>query len=96
MNRWMVVAAIGLTLFFGCEQEQQAPRGEGREFSAEVRETFLESCSESSGGRDDTCRCMLDELEDRMTEEEFIQSEERMGEGEALEPEFQAAVDACT
>ena len=72
--------------------------GDGNDYSSQVRENFLNACATTSGGQDEACECMLDEIEERLTEEEFLEIEQQVvAEETTFEevPEFQEATDAC-
>jgi hypothetical protein len=62
-------------------------------YSPVVRSTFIGACEES-GGTERYCERVLDCLEGRMDEEEFLQAEAAFAEGTDLAP-LAAAVAAC-
>lgn len=64
-------------------------------FSEDVRENFLAACHLSSSGNDESCECILSEIEDRMSEEEYRELE---GEGQSAvlgDERIAGAVEAC-
>lgn len=65
------------------------------EWSAEVRDNFLDGCVETSGGERAYCVCVLDGLEDAYTVTEFAAVEEEIERANALPPELQGLIDTC-
>ena len=87
LKRWAVCGAVVLAACGG--------DGKGPGFSDELRRNFLASCEESSGGDESACECLLDELESRITEAEFVALE---AEGEDVflgDRRVQASLKAC-
>lgn len=68
--------------------------GGTRDYSDQIRENYLDACGLASGQKDETCECTLEEIEERMTEEEFLELER---EGDFLsDPRVNEALGACT
>ena len=65
-------------------------------WSDDVRENFLASCEESSGGQVDYCACVLADLEETYTLAEFEAIEQQLeDDGDAVPDELQVIIDAC-
>lgn len=56
---------------------------EGDQYDSQIRENFLSSCEESSDGATEKCECILEGLEERMSQSEFLSFEQDIIEGDA-------------
>lgn len=76
---------VGLLVVTGvaCSSDDEASNG--REYAAEIRENFLESCR-GAGGEDPYCLCVLEGLEGEYTQEEFTEVEVEMAASGATPP----------
>ena len=96
-----VVASCGSG---GSSTETKGADSESVAYPADVRDAFLTNCESSaasaSGGEDadyeDTCRCLLDEIEARFSYEEFAAAEEALVAGEASDLNFEELGKLCT
>lgn len=79
-----------LVVFAACGGE-----GKGPDYSDELRRNFLASCEESSGGKEDACDCLIDELESRMTEDEFLALEGHGEDAFLADERVQGSLAAC-
>ena len=72
---------------------------DGPQYSEEVRDNFLTSCAGTSGGNDEACECVLNEIEERMSEDEFLELEQKAideGQDVLLEhPDIEEAFSEC-
>ena len=66
----------------------------GKEYPQEVRENFLTSCGESSGGNAQYCACVLTEFQQRYSLDEFVALEQRFVDG-AAQGELDAVLQPC-
>jgi hypothetical protein len=82
---WMKSVLVGLLVLTGvaCSSDDEASNG--REYAAEIRENFLESCR-GAGGEDPYCLCVLEGLEGEYTQEEFTEVEVEMAASGATPP----------
>jgi hypothetical protein len=64
-------------------------------YAAEGKRTFMESCERSSGGMTSYCQCVLDELEQTMTFDQFLRDSLGMVKGERPSESFIDAVKTC-
>ncbi len=65
--------------------------GGTRDYSDAVRDNFLDACALSAGQNEDACDCILEEVEEQFTEEEFLELERQRD----FEP-FRPALNKCT
>jgi hypothetical protein len=65
-------------------------------FSDELRQQFLAGCIQGSGGNQQGCGCILEELEEVITEEELTELNAQPSEVVQADPRIQAAVAACS
>ena len=85
---------VGLLVVTGvaCSSDDEASNG--REYAAEIRENFLESCR-GAGGEDSYCLCVLEGLEGEYTQEEFIEVEVEMAASGATRPFITGLTSRC-
>ena len=85
---------VGLLVLTGvaCSSDDEASNG--REYAAEIRENFLESCR-GAGGEDPYCLCVLEGLEGEYTQEEFIEVEGEIAESGATPPFITSLTTRC-
>lgn len=83
---WIVVAMVVLV---GCDE------GKGKDYSDQLRRNFLAACDQSSEGEESGCECLLDELESRMTEAEYLALEEKGEEAFLADERVQEALSIC-
>ena len=76
-----VVLALG-----GCDNGS-------RDFSEPMRARFLDACR-TSGGEEGECECVLENVEEKMTEEEYTDLESQ-GVDSVHDDEFREALNAC-
>ena len=91
---WMKSVLVGLLVLTGvaCSSDDEASNG--REYAAEIRENFLESCR-GAGGEDSYCLCVLEGLEGEYTQEEFIEVEVEMAASGATPPFITGLTTRC-
>ena len=91
---WMKSVLVGLLVLTGvaCSSDDEASND--REYAAEIRENFLESCR-GAGGEDSYCLCVLEGLEGEYTQEEFIDVEVEMAESGATPPFITGLTTRC-
>lgn len=80
------LAAVGLLVLASCSSG----------YSEETRENFLAACHLTSGGEDGRCECILGEIEDRMSEEEFTQLESEGTSSVLGDSRIQEAAEECS
>jgi hypothetical protein len=88
MRRTAVMAMAAAMLLAGCGQNEG-------EWTQEVRDNFMDGCLEASGGQQEYCACVLDDLEDSYTIEEFEEIERQLEAAEVLPPEIEGMIEAC-
>lgn len=67
----------------------------GDEWTQEVRDNFLSECLPASGGEQDYCECVLEELEATYTLAEFEAIEEELIETDSMPPDVEEMIDVC-
>lgn len=78
----VVVALVaGAGVYLAVRSDDSAPKGSA--YPQQVRENFLTSCGETSGGKAQYCGCVLTQLEQRYTIDEFLALEQRFVNGTA-------------
>ena len=80
MRRLLGAALLGLVLI-GC-----GGGGGGGSYPSEVIDNFMSTCT-SGGVSESQCRCIVDEIQERIPFEDFEAQEGSLGSGEAS-PEF--------
>ena len=66
-------------------------------YSDLVRKNFIGSCERTSGGATGSCECMLNEIEERIPDEDEFRELERKGDSVFLvDPRIEAAIAACS
>lgn len=88
--RWGRLLVCVLVLLAACGDE-----GKGPDYSDGLRRNFLASCEQSSGGKEGACGCLIDELESRMTEAEFLELEGKGEDAFLVDDRVQGALAAC-
>lgn len=72
----------------------------GDGWSQMTKNSFMSSCTKGASERASPCRCVLDILQDKISEKTFLAEEARLRQGgelsEPVEAVFTAAVDKCT
>ena len=69
--------------------------GKGPDYSDELRRNFLAACKESSSGEEESCDCLIDELESRMTEDEYRALEDKGEDAFLADDRVQGALAVC-
>ncbi len=85
-----IVAGVGV--YLAVRSDDSAPKGAA--FPQQVRENFLTSCGESSGGNAPYCDCVLTQFEQQYSVDEFLALEQRFVNGTG-EDELDAVVAPC-
>jgi hypothetical protein len=88
MRRTVAIAAALMLLLAGCDQDEDA-------WTQDVRDNFMEGCLEASGGQQEYCSCVLGDLEDTYTLEEFEEIERQLEDAGALPPEVESMIEDC-
>ncbi len=86
-RRCLLVLAVA-SLLVGCGLADEG-------WPEEVRDNFLGACLDGSGGEEDYCRCVLEELEASLTVEEFEELEGDLAEEGDLPPVVEVIVEDC-
>jgi hypothetical protein len=75
-SRWKVgLLVLGLVVVALATAFVVGPRlssGEDPEWSDEFKANIVQGCTVASRGQDDVCRCLVDEMSMRMTEDEYL------------------------
>lgn len=90
--RLLVLAAVALALGLAACGDG----GDGsNEYPAEVVENFVTNCAAQPGTTESSCRCAIDELQERMSFEEFEAAEQDLVTTGNVADELRAVVDEC-
>jgi hypothetical protein len=95
---WIAAAAVviaivaGVGVYLAVRSDDSAPKGSV--FPQQVRENFLTSCGESSGGKAQYCDCVLSQFQQRYSLDEFLALEQRFVNG-AAQDELDAVLAPC-
>lgn len=65
------------------------------EWTQDVRDNFMSECLPSSGGEEEYCLCVLEQLEDTYTLEEFETIEQELIETDTMPAELEEMIDGC-
>ncbi|MFN2525254.1 MAG: hypothetical protein ABR505_03185 [Actinomycetota bacterium] len=86
MKQQVRIASVGIALMLVACSSQ---------FSDQLRANFIGACEQTSGGATGTCTCILEGLEDRMSEEEY-RDLEAQGESSLLaDSRVREAIEEC-
>ena len=91
---WMKSVLVGLRVLTGVARSSDEEASDGREYAAEIRDNFLESCR-GAGGEDSYCLCALEGLEGEYTQEELIDVEVEIAESGATQPFITGITTRC-
>ena len=67
----------------------------GNEYPDEVVENFVTNCAAQPGTTESACRCAIDELQERMSIDEFKAAEEELVTTGNVADELRAVVEEC-
>jgi hypothetical protein len=84
----LLALALGLSACGGGD-------GGGNDYPDEVVENFVTNCAAQPGATESACECAIDELQGRMSFEEFEAAEQALVTGGEVAPELHAVIEEC-